>query len=250
MFWTPKDVFEIPCGHCSAEVEFFKDDAKRRCHRCGNLVRNPKLNLGCAQWCEHAKECLGYDPKERLAEAEAGEESLLDQLIAAMKGVFKTDQKRITHALKVLDWAQRILVAEGGADPKVVLAAAVLHDIGIHEAKRKHGASAGRFQELEGPPIAEPLMRESGLDDESIEHVKKIIANHHSARDIDTPEFRIIWDADWLVNLPDAFPDKDGDSLARSIEKIFKTGTGKNLAQTFYLESSPDAEATVEQTSV
>lgn len=233
MFWSAKDVFEIPCGECGNMVEFFRDDAKRKCDQCGHIVQNPKLNLGCAQWCEHAKECLGYDPKERMAEAGQGAESIVDQLVGAMKKVFGSDKKRIDHALKVLEFARDILKSESG-DPKVVLAAAILHDIGILEAEAKHGSSAGKYQEIEGPPIARSIMEELGMNSDSVDHVCKIIANHHSAKEIDTPEFRILWDSDWLVNIPDLYPDFDKEQFKKLINKVFKTKTGKKQALLLY----------------
>ncbi len=61
-YWRPGDIFNVACASCGNDVEFFKDDAKRRCSRCGALVQNPRLSAGCARWCGHAKECLGYDP--------------------------------------------------------------------------------------------------------------------------------------------------------------------------------------------
>ena len=234
MFWRASDVFEIPCAVCGAEVEFFKDDAKRRCRACGNLIRNPRLNLGCAQWCEHAKECLGYDPKEREAQAKGGEDALVDRLIHEIKKVFGPDQKRISHALAVLEHAERIMAAEGG-DPRVVLAAAVLHDIGIPQAEKKHGSSTGRWQEAEGPPIARAIMEGMDMDPDTVDHVARIIANHHSARDIDTLEFRILWDADWLVNLPHEYEDQGTEKMEERIERIFKTETGKLLARQLFL---------------
>lgn len=151
------------------------------------------------------------------------------QLIAAMQAEFGDDQRRISHALRVLGYAKEIQQAEG-ADPRVVIAAAVLHDIGIQEAERKHGSCAGPYQELEGPPIARRIMTALGLDAETIEHVCRIVGSHHSAGVIDTPEFRAVWDADWLVNIPEEFPDKTPDQLAALIAKVFKTATGKQLA--------------------
>lgn len=62
-FWKPGDVFEVPCAKCSFPVEFFKDDARRRCTNCGHNMQNPRLNQGCASWCEHTKDCLGLDSK-------------------------------------------------------------------------------------------------------------------------------------------------------------------------------------------
>jgi len=44
-------------------VEFFKDEARRRCPGCGHIFVNPKLNEGCAQWCQFADKCLGINPE-------------------------------------------------------------------------------------------------------------------------------------------------------------------------------------------
>ncbi len=60
-FWKPEDIFDINCPKCGAKVEFWKDDIDRRCGKCGYKFRNPKLDLGCAEWCQYAKYCLGRD---------------------------------------------------------------------------------------------------------------------------------------------------------------------------------------------
>jgi len=233
-FWKPGDIFEVPCPCCGQGVEFFKDDARRRCLACGHVLENPGKSMGCATWCGYADQCLGNVPSQAVSSAGLREGPLVQRLIEAMKKVFGSDQRRITHALRVLDHAEAILAVEGG-DPRVVLAAAVLHDIGIHEAEKKYGSPAGRYQEKEGPAIARPIMEELGLDPETVAHVEKIIANHHSARDIDTLEFRILWDADWLVNIPDEFPEHHGEKMENLIAKIFKTKTGGETARRLYL---------------
>ena len=58
-FWKPDDIFNVPCPACNSPVEFFKDDSSRRCRKCGYKFRNPKLDLGCAEYCPYAKQCLG-----------------------------------------------------------------------------------------------------------------------------------------------------------------------------------------------
>ena len=231
-YWKPEDVFDVCCPHCKSEVEFFKDEPFQKCPSCGKRVRNPKIDLGCAKWCEYAKECLGVAPDSDDIE------SMCDRLIARMKETFGDDQRRIDHALKVLGYAGEIQAAEGG-DPLTVRAAAILHDIGIHEAQRKHGSTAGRHQEAEGPPIARAILERLELDQSTIDHVCRIIGSHHSANDIDTPEFRIVWDADWLVNIPVEHADASPEKLGNLIVRVFKTSHGRNMAEELFLEGQP-----------
>lgn len=53
--------------------------------------------------------------------------------------------KRISHAKGVCAYAEELLKKEVG-DPTVVIAAALLHDIGIHEAGKKCGSASGKYQ--------------------------------------------------------------------------------------------------------
>ncbi len=221
-FWKPGDIFEVKCPDCSRAVEFFKDEPKRKCSNCGSIVMNPKIDLGCVQWCQYAEQCLGVWSAEQT-------EFVRNRLIGQMKETFGEDQRRIDHAVKVLEYAERIQADEGG-DPLVVRAAAILHDIGIPEAKRKYGSSAPKYQEREGPPIAREILKRIDIFAQTIEHICKIIGSHHSAKGIDTLEFRIVWDADWLVNLWTDFADASKDKIKDIINRIFKTRTGRDIA--------------------
>jgi putative nucleotidyltransferase with HDIG domain len=153
-----------------------------------------------------------------------------------MKEVFGSDQKRIEHALAVLDYAEQIQNVEGG-DPLIVRAAAILHDIGIHGAEHKYGSSAGKYQEIEGPPIAREILEKCDISAEAIEHICKIIANHHSERDINTIEFRIVRDADRIVNLPEDSSGVSNERLQETIDKQFKTGEGRRIASELFVKS-------------
>jgi HD superfamily phosphodiesterase len=157
-----------------------------------------------------------------------------DRLVSAMKAVFGSDQRRIHHALAVLGYAETLLKTEPG-DEVTVVAAAILHDIGIHEAERKYNSSAGNYQEIEGPPIARPILVRVGMDPARIDHVCRIISLHHHATGCDTPEFQILWDADWLVNIPDEYPGWEPARLRPIIGKVFKTTTGRRLAESMFL---------------
>jgi hypothetical protein len=59
-----------------------------------------------------------------------------------MKMVFDNDEKRIAHALKVTHYA-KLLLKEASGSPEVVISSALLHDIGIQEAEKKYGSTAG-----------------------------------------------------------------------------------------------------------
>jgi len=62
-FWKPDDIFEVQCPGCGGAMEFFKDEPKLKCRHCGQIVVNPKIDLGCAEWCQYAQQCLGIIKK-------------------------------------------------------------------------------------------------------------------------------------------------------------------------------------------
>ncbi len=162
----------------------------------------------------------------------------MDQRIAAiqvaMEEYFGSDRRRIGHALRVTDFARRLLLHEPG-DREIVLATALLHDIGIPEAERKHGSAAGHLQEIEGPPVAREILQRLGHGEAFISEVCTIIASHHSPGEVDSANFRVIWDADWLVNLGDECDLSDDAQTARLIERIFQTESGIRIARDIYI---------------
>jgi HD superfamily phosphodiesterase len=230
-YWKPGDIFDVPCPQCEKKIEFFKDDVRRRCTSCGAQVTNPKIDFGCSQWCAYAEQCLGNLTVER---AKKRGEFLRDGVASEMRRVFGNDRKRINHAKRVVRFAEEILREEGG-DPAVVIAASYLHDIGIHEAEKKYNSTAGNYQEREGPPIARNILERLGADRDMIDEVCNLIAHHHSPGQIQTLNFQILWEADCLANLEEV-TDKEPDRVAKTVENIFRTATGKRLAKTLLLD--------------
>jgi HD superfamily phosphodiesterase len=160
--------------------------------------------------------------------------SLTERLMEALADTFKDDERRIAHAHQVLEYARLIRDREGG-DERIVVAAALLHDVGITIAEELHGSSAGPHQERYGPPLARKIMEGLEMSPADIDHVCDIISDHHSGKKMNTPEFRILWDADWLVNIPDEFDLSDTKKITRIIERVFKTDTGRETAQRLFL---------------
>lgn len=228
-YWKPGAIFEEKCPKCGHVIEFFKDDTSRKCEKCGHRFVNPKMDFGCASYCEYADQCLGTLPPELLAQKE---DLLKDRVAVEMKRYFKSDFKRIGHATQVARYAERIGKKEGG-NLAVILAAAYLHDIGIHEAERKHGSSGAKYQEEEGPPIARSIMTRLGAKEELIEEVCDIIGHHHHPRSDETINFKALYDSDLIVNLEERQKENliNKAKLIDVVEKSFLTQNGRMEAK-------------------
>ena len=158
-----------------------------------------------------------------------------DALITEMENYFKGDTRRIKHAREVTGYAERLLQMENEGDYSTVIGAAVLHDIGIHQAEKKYGSTGGKYQEKEGPPIAREILTRLRFEQDKIEEICDIIAHHHSPGKITTRNFGILYDADWLVNLRDEYDIQDSNKLSNIIDRVFLTKSGKALAKDIYL---------------
>ncbi len=228
-YWKPGAIFEVECPKCKQVVEFFKDDTTRRCKKCGHRFVNPEMDFGCASYCPYAEQCLGDLPPELLAERD---DLLKDRVAVEMKRYFGQDFKRIGHAANVARYAERI-AKEAQGNPAVVLCAAYLHDIGIHEAERKCNHTDAHCHEKEGPPIAREMLTKLGARKEIIDQVCDIISHHHHPRQEETLNFKIVYDADLIVNLEEArkVEDLDRQALLGIVEERFLTDTGRQLAR-------------------
>jgi len=233
-FWKPGDIFDAPCPQCGRRVEFFKDEVKRKC-RCGHEIVNPKLDFGCAQWCPYAEQCVGAVPEDvRERQKAEGGDLLRERIALEMKKYFRTDFKRVHHAIKVAKFAEQILKIEGG-NPLVVMGVAYLHDIGIHEADRKYGSHSGYYQEMEGPAIAREILERLNVPTQMLDEMCDIIGHHHSPREEETLNFQILYEADWLVNIEEEGFSKDRKKVEALIAKVFRTATGRQLAEKLFL---------------
>ena len=231
-YWGPEAVFVDKCPQCGNSIEFFKDESARKCKKCGHKMINPRMDFGCASYCQYAAQCLGELPPELLAQRK---DLLKDRVAVEMKHYFGQDFKRIGHASKVARYAEQLVKEEKG-DMAVVLIAAYLHDIGIKEAERKYQSNEARYQEQEGPPVARAILTKIGATAELIDEVCDIVGHHHHPRAEETINFKILYDADVIVNLEEKQKESPiaPDKLAGIIEKSLLTNGGKNLAQKIF----------------
>ena len=160
--------------------------------------------------------------------------SKINDTINAMMTYFKGDVKRIQHFLKVYAIARTIGINEKlPEDVQYLLAvAAITHDIGIKLSEEKFGSSAGAYQEQEGPAEAEKLLTEIGYKEDFIDKVCYLIAHHHTYKGIDNAPYRILVEADFLVNI---YEEHISMELAKNVkEKIFRTESGIKMFEEMY----------------
>ena len=174
----------------------------------------------------------------------------ISALAAAAAHYDAGDPRRVQHFIKVYGYCRLLGLSEGldthtqnMLEAAALLhdvskgtpghALALLHDIGIHEAERRHGSSAGPYQEQEGPAVACPLLSAAGADESEIERICWLIAHHHSCQAGENTDFRILLEADFLVNADeDSLP---RESIASARERLFRTDSGKKLLDDIFL---------------
>jgi hypothetical protein len=189
-FWKPGDIFMAECPKCGAEIEFFKDDTRRRCAWCGHLFYNPKIELGCAEWCQYAEKCV-----PDLVRAKKATQNFKELLAEMVKTHLQGDAAAWDRTARGAQYAQDLLKAEGG-DPKVVLAAVLLHEV--------------------EPAKARELLAELQTEPEITEAILELLSGQGAERDLNRQLY-----ADVLALLAEA---------AES-PKQFHTRTAQRLAE-------------------
>ncbi len=148
---------------------------------------------------------------------------------------FGNDTKRINHFMKVYSFAKAIGELEGLSDREqsILEVTAVLHDIGIKNAEAKYNSSAGKYQEQEGPAVAQDILTEFDFDREFVERVKFLIGHHHTYDNIQGMDYQILVEADFIVNIYEDNMQKE--AIENVINKIFVTKAGTEIAKTMFL---------------
>ncbi|MGN0700088.1 MAG: HD domain-containing protein [Oscillospiraceae bacterium] len=159
---------------------------------------------------------------------------MINKLHFAMINLYSGDAKRIQHFCKVHSYAKLIAELENvDKDTLFILeAAALVHDIGIHCCEEKYGSCSGKLQEKEGPAIAKKLLADLGFEDYVSERVQYLIAHHHTYDNIDGIDYRILVEADFLVNL---FEDGlSREAAERAYNSIFVTESGRKICREMF----------------
>lgn len=160
--------------------------------------------------------------------------AMTDRLLLEMAAYYAGQPGRIQHYCKVYEFSRLLGAQEKlDADTQFVLeTAAVVHDIGIKPSEEKYGDGSGPNQEKEGPPVAGAMLRRLGYDEAVIARVCYLVGHHHTYTQIDGPDYQILVEADFLVNLYENGTPREGCRSA--LEKIFRTQSGRALCRTMF----------------
>lgn len=143
--------------------------------------------------------------------------------------------QRVQHFLKVHAFAELIGKGEGLDErtQEILEAAAIVHDIGIRPSMEKYGSPAGKYQEQEGPEPADEMLSKLGADQALKERVKFLVAHHHTYSHVEGMDYRILIEADFLVNIYEGGMERQAIESVR--RKCFETKTGKMLLDQMFL---------------
>jgi hypothetical protein len=205
-YWKPGDIFDTDCPHCGNKVEFFKDEATRRCRSCRKTVVNPRMDLGCAAYCRYAANCLGELGPELLAKRN---DLLKDRVALEVKRILGRDFQRIAHAIKVAGYVEEI-AGEEKAEPVLALAAYL------------HVFLEGR--EPEGGELIRSILERLAAGPELADRMVYVIERLHAGT-VDSIETKVLSDAHRLALAEEKKDDDAGQ------ERRYLTETGGILAR-------------------
>lgn len=159
---------------------------------------------------------------------------LIHKVYVAMNALYAGDGRRMQHYTKVHSYAA-FLGREAGLDEKTqetLEVAALTHDIAIHRCEALYGHCMGKVQEQHSQEVAEPFLQALGVDETVIDRVVFLLSHHHTFTGVDALDWRILLEADFLVNgLEEQLPKA---SLRQAYDTVFQTVAGKQLcAQMF-----------------
>jgi len=220
-FWTAADVTELSCPACGTTIELWKDDPKRKCPKCGTLVVNPKIDLGCAQWCSFADQCVGLDG--------LASKTIINTLIKEIEEAWNST--RVNHVHQVLKFTEQMQIVEGG-DPLIMKASALLHDCGYPQGRcRLLAEERGREpDDRQQPGQAQQILEKHKLHPEAITRILGLIDWRQSDRDMSSIEYRILWDAECLAMIPEEVLRAGKVRQDAFIAATLLTQTGRQLA--------------------
>ena len=135
----------------------------------------------------------------------------------------------IDHLIRVWTYAKTIGELEKlDAETQFILeVAAITHDIACPLCREKYGNTNGKKQEEEGVPMVRNFLADTELNPEQINRVAFLVGHHHTFSGIDSSDWQILVEADYIANASEnGYSD---DNVRNFMNRIMKTESGKRI---------------------
>ena len=152
----------------------------------------------------------------------------INNVIAKMIAYSDGNKHDIAHFLKVYTYARMIGEMENLTERKQE----TLEIAACPVCRVKYGNTNGSNQEKESPELVKNFLKDVEIDDEMKERINYLVSHHHTYTNVDGMDYRILLEADFLVNADESEMSEDAVETAR--ERVFETNTGKNLLTSIY----------------
>lgn len=212
-YWKDDAIFEVKCPECHTLVEFYKDDTTRKCHECGHRFVNPRLDFGCATYCQFAEQCIGTLPEEFVMQ----QDSLLkDKVAVEVKRYFGTDFKQIRLASRLAYFAEIIGKSTDGANLAILLCSAYLYRVGHKTIMNAQKVYTDELLRKENILPARDILTKLQANDLLIDQVCTLIGPKDSTESILNTERQILADAATLTRIEELFkkPQPSGSEIS------------------------------------
>ena len=159
----------------------------------------------------------------------------VSEAIVKMISDWGGSQHDICHFLKVLAYAKTIGEMEGisAEEQQTLEFAAIVHDIACPELRKKYGNAPWDLQERFGPPLVREFYQDAGMEEKMLSRICYLVGNHHTITNVDGMDYRILLEADFLVNAGEQESYRENVNEFR--EKVFKTKTGLELLEKMFI---------------
>jgi hypothetical protein len=222
-YWKFDAIFEAECPKCRASVEFFKDETRRKCPKCGHRTLNPNMDFGCAAHCKFAEACFGDLPPELVRQKK---EMFKDRVAIEVKKRFGKDFKSISKSVKTARLCEKLMERISG-DPAIIISAA--HLLGI--VKRQDGETAIHGPS-EGVQEARSILEALDADKELTDEVCDILDKFQRGAHDESTNYLVVHDAATIREILDNSDhiSSDDNKLIESLKANLFTTAGIELA--------------------
>ena len=143
----------------------------------------------------------------------------------------------IAHFIKVHSYARTIGIQEELLDyeQETVELAAIIHDIACPLCRIKYGNTNGKHQEEESAPLVREILEGIDIPEAMADRINYLVSHHHTYTNVDGIDYRILLEADFLVNADES--NMSADAILNARSSFYETKTGIALLDSIYKKS-------------